>query len=133
LLLVTITVFECKRLSIDIENERKDEYVTGHKKTSGGIQRFKLEVHGKEHKIAGMIGYIQTGTYLDWQKTINNCIDNLCGKPDENGLCWNECEHINTIEYDEKNNKYHGKSLHPRKTKPDITIHHLWVNMLGCN
>jgi len=124
-----ITVFECKRLSTDIGSERKDEYVTGHENTSGGIQRFKLEAHGKEHGIVGMIGYVQTGTYLSWKETINNCIDDLCGKPDENGLCWNKCEHINTLEYDEKNNKYHGKSLHPRKTKPDITIHHLWINM----
>jgi len=124
-----ITVFECKRLSTDTGGERKDEYVTGHENISGGIQRFKLEVHGKEHKIVGMIGYVQTGTCLNWQETNNNCIDELCGKPDENGLCWSKCEHINTIEYDEKNNKYHGKSLHPRKTKSDITIHHLWVNM----
>ena len=49
---------------------------------------------------------------------------------DENDLCWNKYEHINTIEYDEKSRKYHGKSLHPRKTEPDITIHHLWVNMI---
>ncbi|WP_461255671.1 hypothetical protein [Treponema sp. R80B11-R83G3] len=76
-----------------------------------------------------MIGYVQTGTCLNWHETINNCIDDLCGKPDENDLCWNKCEHINTIEYDGKSNKYHGKSLHPRKTEPDITIHHLWINM----
>ena len=124
-----ITVFECKRLSSDTGENRKDEYVTGHKNTTGGIQRFKLEVHGKEHKIVGMIGYIQTGTYLDWQKNINNYIDELCGEPDENGLYWSKYEYLNVIEHDDKNNKYHGKSLHPRKTKPDITIHHLWVNM----
>jgi len=124
-----ITVFECKRLSTDIGSERKDEYVTGHENISGGIQRFKLEAHGKKHRIVGMIGYVQTGTCLNWQETINNCIDDLCGKPDENGLCWNKSEHINTIKHDGKSDKYHGKSLHPRKTKSDITIHHLWVNM----
>jgi len=124
-----ITVFECKRLTKAIGRDRTDEYVTGHEKTDGGIQRFKLEVHGKEHEIVGMIGYIQSGTYLEWLETINNCIVNLCDKPDENGLHWNKSELLNTIEHDEENRKYHGKSIHPRKTKPDITIHHLWVNM----
>ncbi|MDR0472537.1 MAG: hypothetical protein LBH43_02530 [Treponema sp.] len=123
-----ITVFECKRLSIDTGEKRKDEYVTGHENISGGIQRFKIEAHGEKHRIVGMIGYIQTGTCLDWQKTINNCIDGLCDKQDKDGLYWNKHENLKTIEYDEKRNKYHGKSIHPRKTKPDITIHHLWVN-----
>jgi hypothetical protein len=124
-----VTVFECKRLTTDIGKERVDEYVTGHEKTGGGIQRFKLEVHGKEHEIVGMIGYVQTGTCPEWLNTINTCIDGLCGKPDENSLSWTRDERINTVEHDDKNGKYYGKSLHQRKTKPNITIHHLWVNM----
>jgi hypothetical protein len=124
-----ITVFECKRLTKSIKGKRTNEYVTGHIHTGGGIQRFKLEAHGKDHEIVGMIGYVQTGTCFEWLKTINICIDGLCGKPDENGLCWTKDEYIKTIEHDEKNSKYHGKSLHPRKTSPNITIHHLWINM----
>ena len=128
-----ITVFECKRLTTNTGKERKDEYVTGHKEICGGIQRFKLEAHGKDHKVVGMIGYVQTGTCSEWQKIINDCIDALGDKSDKNGLCWSKKEHINTIEQDEKKGKYHGKSLHPRITKPDITIHHLWINMQGHN
>jgi hypothetical protein len=126
---VPITVFECKRLTVAITGERKDEYVTGHEETGGGIQRFKLEVHGKEHEIVGMIGYVQTGTCPEWLETINTCIDDLSDKPDENGLCWTKDECIATVDHDEKNGKYYGKSLHQRKTRPKITIHHLWVNM----
>jgi len=72
-----ITVFECKRLTKAIGGKRTDEYVTGHKDRTGGIQRFKLEAHGKKHKIVGMIGYIQSGSCFEWLETINNCIDNL--------------------------------------------------------
>jgi hypothetical protein len=125
-----ITVFECKRLSDKIEKKRKDEYVTGHKDVSGGIQRFRLEKHGKDHKIVGMIGYVQTGTCLEWQKTVNSCIEKLCGEPDENGLLWNKEEYLNLTEHDEKNDKSFCKSLHQRITKENITIYHLWVNML---
>ena len=124
-----ITVFECKRLSKTLPKDRKDEYVTGYKKTTGGIQRFKLEVHGKDHEIVSMIGYVQTGICSEWQKTINNCIDDLCNKPDENGLCWIKDEHLKAIEFDKKKGKSYCKSIHPRITKPNITIHHLWVNM----
>ena len=125
----SITVFECKCLSATLPKDRKDEYVTGHKKTTGGIQRFKLEAHGKEHEIVGMIGYVQTGSCSEWRETINNCIDDLCCKPDENGLYWTEDEYLNIVEYDKIKNKLYSKSIHPRITKPDITIHHLWVNM----
>jgi hypothetical protein len=124
-----ITVFECKRLTTDIGKQRVDEYVTGHEKKDGGIQRFKLEAHGKEHDIVGMIGYVQTGTCPEWLTTINTCIDGLCGKPDENGLCWTKEECINMVEYDDKKDRHYGKSLYQRKTRPNITIHHLWINM----
>ena len=124
-----IIVFECKRLTAMVAKERKDEYVTGHKEITGGIQRFKLEVHGKEHEIVGMIGYVQSSTCSEWQETVNNCIDDLCSGSDEHGLSWTKDEHLNTVERDEMEGKLYSKSIHPRITKLDITIHHLWVNM----
>jgi hypothetical protein len=123
-----ITVFECKRLPVE-ENNRKDEYVTGHEKTAGGIQRIKLGLHGSKHTIVGMIGYIQKETCPEWQKVINRCIDSLCGKPDENNLIWDASEHLIEVEYDIKHRKYHGISKHPRTNFPVVTIHHLWVEM----
>jgi hypothetical protein len=124
-----ITVFECKRLPVEGKN-RKDEYVTGHEKITGGIQRIKLELHGKRHTIMGMIGYVQKDSCPEWQMRINNCIDSLCGKPDENSLIWNTGEYLVEIEYDIKHRKYHGISKHPRSTVPDVIVHHLWVEMI---
>jgi hypothetical protein len=123
-----ITVFECKRLPEE-EKGIKDEYVTGHEQRTGGIQRIKLELHGKRHTVVGMIGYIQKDSCPEWQIIINNCIDGLCGKPDENNLIWNTGEHLAEIEYDIKHRKYHGISKHPRTTVPAVIIHHLWVEM----
>jgi hypothetical protein len=79
-----------------------------------------------------MIGYIQKGKCPEWQKVINKCIDNLSGKPDENGLTWSTDEYLTEIEYDTINRKYHGISRHSRKTIMDVIIHHLWVEM-GCS
>jgi hypothetical protein len=125
-----ITVFECKQLPAK-EKNRKDEYVTGHEQITGGIQRIKLELHGKRHMVVGMIGYVQKETCPEWQKVINECIDSLCGKPDENGLIWDTNEHLTEIEYDIKHRKYHGISKHHRITVPDVIIHHLWVEMIS--
>jgi hypothetical protein len=123
-----ITVFECKRLPEE-ERNRKDEYVTGHEKRTGGIQRFKLKLHGKKHNVVGMIGYVQKGTCFEWQKVINDCIDSLCGKPDENNLTWDGYEHLTEIEYDITHRKYYSISKHPRSRFSSVTIHHLWIEM----
>jgi hypothetical protein len=125
-----ITVFECKRLP-EKEKDRKDEYVTGHKHKTGGIQRIKLGLHGKNHNIVGMIGYVQKITCPDWQNIINGCINSLCGKPDENDLKWDIDEYLAEREYDTKSRKYYGISKHPRGTIPDVIIHHLWIEMIS--
>ncbi|MDR1175937.1 MAG: hypothetical protein LBK83_10775, partial [Treponema sp.] len=125
-----ITVFECKRLPEE-EKNRKDEYVTGHKETTGGIQRIKLGLHGKKHNVVGMIGYVQKGTCSEWQKVINECIDSLCGKPDENDLTWDTGEYLTETEYDMESRKYYGVSKHPRSTISDVIIHHLWIEMIS--
>jgi len=124
-----IIVFECKRLTKDVSRKREDEYVTGHKETGGGIQRFKMEIHGQFHKIVGMIGYMQTGSFQDWKNKINCCIIELSKNPDENGLNWNINEQLETIKCDNEVKKYYAKSRHQRKTKANITIHHLWIDM----
>jgi hypothetical protein len=126
-----IIVFECKRLTKDIGGKRVDEYVTGHKETGGGIQRFKMEVHGQYHEIVGMIGYMQTGTFQKWKDKINYCIAELSKKPDENDLNWNINEQLTTFKHDNYKKKYYSKSIHKRKTKSNITIHHLWIDMTG--
>jgi hypothetical protein len=120
-----ITVFECKLLP----PSKKNEYIITHKDTLGGIQRFKLKAHGKDHNIVGMIGYVQKKNCMEWQKEINTCIDSLCEIRDENGLSWSTREHLSEIEFDITNRKYHGVSNHPRRGISEITIHHLWVEM----
>ena len=124
-----IIVFECKRLTKDVSRKREDEYVTGHKETGGGIQRFKMEVHGQYHEIVGMLGYMQTGSFQDWINKINCCIIELSKKPDENGLNWNINEQLTTFKHDNDRKEYYAKSIHKRKTKSNITIHHLWIDM----
>ncbi len=77
-----ITVFEGKRLTVGTKKFRQKEYVIGHDKDGkykpcGGIERFKLSLHGRNFSRAGMIGYIQDGTPNSWHNQINAWIDEL--------------------------------------------------------
>jgi hypothetical protein len=64
---------------------------------------------------------------------VNECIDSLCGKPDENNLIWDANEHLTEAEYDMKHRKYHGTSKYSRTNIPAVAIHHLWVEMTSQN
>ena len=77
-----ITVFEGKRLTNQLQKKRYREYVIGHEENGkhiscGGIERFKLGIHGAKLNFAGMIGYMQDGTPESWQKRINSWICEL--------------------------------------------------------
>jgi len=50
---------------------REREYVTGGTEKSGGIQRFKLGLHGAQQEAGAMIGYIQDKDPKSWQSSIN--------------------------------------------------------------
>lgn len=123
-----ITVFECKRLPLP-EKNRKDEYVIGYKKPTGGIQRIKLEKHGKYHDVIGMIGFVQENIFQYWQDTINNCIKRISSTLYARERYWTDQEILQEIEHDQFGRKYHGISIHPRITMEDIVIHHLWIQL----
>jgi hypothetical protein len=145
-----ILVAECKRLY----NSNK-EYVTGGKKDSGGIQRFKLGQHGGKHDIAIMIGYIQDKSPKDWHIKINKWISFLAvGRWGDDFDCpefesikqeayesckmlnpycceWNNNEILGTLTEDTISGTASCNSTHSRENSStsEIEIHHLWVVM----
>ena len=126
-------VLECKRLpapSID----REKEYVSGGKDDkSGGIQRFKLALHGKNLNIAVIIGYIQEHTAGYWLHKINEWI--LDFSKDKNADCcdWHKNEILRIIEQDRGKIISRYSSSHNRiinnKPAKNIEINHLWLLM----
>jgi len=125
-----VLVIECKRLparSLDYEKE----YVTGTKpnKKSGGIQRFKLGLHGAKHNLAAMIGYIQDRFECDWHATINGWISELVSNPIGDGCVWTANETLNPLTADIKRGVVSYCSLHNRISGNKIEIHHLWIVM----
>lgn len=128
-----VLVIECKRLPAPSPKERKKEYVTGLKpnKIGGGIQRFKLGLHGAKHDLAAMIGYIQDSSH-DWYSTINKWISELVENPIGDGNTWHKNETLRMLEEDTIIGiaKYH--SVHNRigdVANNKIELYHLWVKM----
>jgi len=121
-----ITVLEAKRLPAPTK-ARKDEYVTGCTETSGGIQRFRLCLHGQEHDTAGMIGYIQKDGVESAHRHINNSFARITGCTD--GLEWAREDSLKPLEVDRSCGKARTESVHSRCDGTIIRLHHLWIEM----
>ena len=128
-----ISVFEGKRLTKQLQKNRRREYVIGHEekgkhKTCGGIERFKFGIHGAELDCAGgaggMIGYIQDGTSESWQNKINTWICELCRIPCS--PAWSMQEQL---EYRKSNGRISEYLSIVNRTKDALHLTHLWIDV----
>lgn len=126
----TILVLEGKRIPAP-SSDREKEYVTGTTsgKISGGIQRFKMGLHGAEHNLVAMIGYVQARTPRYWQKKINEWIVQLASDSVVDGCEWTVYETLKPVAADIAKGVLSYRSLHNRISGNKIEIHHLWIAM----
>jgi len=126
-------VFECKRLPPPPSKDREIEYVTGGKNNkSGGIQRFKLGLHGAKLNMVGMIGYVQERSTVDWYRQINSWISELASGVREDCCIWKDSEQLQEFNRDERSGIANCRSVHDRignVSSSELIIHHLWVAM----
>jgi hypothetical protein len=125
-----VLVIECKRLPAP-SADREKEYVTGTdpNKKSGGIQRFKLGLHGREFDMAAMVGYVQAQTFQEWHKKINGWLSELKNSTTKDGCVWADDEILNLIEEDAAKGVSNYHSTHCRVSGKKIELHHLWIVM----
>lgn len=127
-------VLEGKRLPPP-SKDREKEYVTGDYgdkiKTSGGIQRFKMGVHGAALDRAAMIGYVQERSVNDWYHDINKWIAKLAGNsPTTDGCIWTIGEILEPLVASESKGDAFYRSVHSRvDCKSNIKIYHIWIEM----
>ncbi len=123
-------VIEWKRLPAPTK-DREMEYVTGHAGMSGGLQRFKLGLHGASLEIAAMVGYVQDNDLDSWLVRINGWITSLNGTDCSQGCHWSSTEQIGDYRLIKRARVASGKSRHPRSSPAgsEIQIHHFWVSM----
>lgn len=125
-----ITVFEGKRLTTKLPEKRRREYVIGHEKGGkdircGGIERFKLTIHGGKLNHAGMIGYLQDGTPDSWQEKVNAWICDLCSQPFD--PAWSEREQLTPQKTDGRVTEY---SSVVNRDNSELHLTHLWIDLV---
>lgn len=127
----TILLIEGKRLPPP-SKAREKEYVTGEKESSGGIQRFKLGLHGDGHDIAVIIGYLQKNSPTYWHKEINRWIVELSSGTITDNCTWSLKETLDDLVEDQKIGVAKCFSMHNKmgiNIIDNITLYHLWVVM----
>jgi hypothetical protein len=124
-------VIEAKRLPSP-RKDREREYVCGIAKASGGIQRFKLGLHGKDVETAAIVGYIEKQSARHWHATINTWIGDLASKKSADGCVWTDADVLGELICDEEQGLSATESNHQREGKcltNSIHLHHFWVIM----
>ncbi len=115
-------IVESKILPAPPPKEREMEYVTGDKK-NGGIERFKIEKHGKGINNCGLIGFVKKDSFEYWKNQINDWIDKLS----ENDTFWNTDEKLK-IDKISSNYSFLNSIAH-REKADNISICHFWIDI----
>ncbi|HLO56602.1 MAG TPA: hypothetical protein VK169_20060 [Saprospiraceae bacterium] len=122
---------EAKRLSTSIPNNREKEYVLGSdpNKFTGGIERFKQNVHGVKLDHSALIGYVQDKDGNHWFNVVNCWIQELIDNNVKSPLQWISNDLlINTCGFkDLRYAKFTSESEKIDKTK--INLNHYFVNL----
>lgn len=119
-------VLEGKRLPAPVSN-REREYVVGQGQISGGIQRFKLGLHGARLPRAAIVGYIQGNTVQHWFTSINVWINDLAHGNDG----WTTTDCLDDLKIDTATQVARCSSRHSRidSDTSEIELTHLWIKM----
>lgn len=124
-------VLEGKRLPAP-SSDREREYVSGRAKKSGGIQRFKLALHGAQQTTAAIVGYVQSGNLREWLSRINEWIGDEAESKDTTGEDWSLAEQLRDFKDDAQKRIAVCSSAHPRDKSAvsgQIKLRHFWVAM----
>jgi hypothetical protein len=124
-----IFVIEGKRLPSPAR-AREREYLTGFKDMSGGVQRFRLCLHGKAHSTAMLVGYIQSGDAKSWHKKLNTWINSLADSAEDSTCTWTKQDEFGKLSTTCNNRTFRCQSKHSRTgVASDIRLVHLWTLM----
>lgn len=111
---------------------RQREYVTGDPARTGGIQRFKLGLHGAQCAVAAIIGYPAKGTPSLWHDRINLWIRELAGLRPFEGEHRGIDEQLTGFAEDTAAGWAASNSAHPGTVgcaSTSIRPQHLWIMM----
>jgi hypothetical protein len=120
-----IFIIEAKRLPTPTK-EREKEYVVGKTQNgnpNGGIERFKLEKHGKGLNECGIIGYVEKHDFDYWYTQINLWIQELSVIEKSK---WSIDECLNKIEFNQNSTYCHSLVI---RSNQNLKLHHFWIKI----
>jgi len=113
-------IVESKILPAPPPKTREKEYVIGENK-NGGIERFKIEKHGKGLNKCGIVGFVENERFEFWKDKVNSWINDLSSNDD----FWNKDEKIIIKEHTKISAFLH--SIAHRKEENDLLLYHFWI------
>lgn len=125
---VPFLVIEGKRLPAPT-SDREREYVTGLAEVSGGIQRFRMGLHGKDLPQALIVAYVQKEDVAHWHRTINGWITALENTGEDKTCEWTAKDALSDLVSDGEAKSSRCESWHLRKDLLGIRLVHLWICM----
>lgn len=125
-----IFVIEAKILPTPLPASREKEYVvgenfkpSGEKVCNGGIERFKLEIHGFSLSNSGLIAFIERDSFTDWIIKIDKWIEELSLI----NPSWSNEEKLQYLEI--LDDYSYLKSIAKIDISKEIVLHHFWINL----
>ena len=86
----------------------------GFDEKSGGIQRFRLCLHGRSVADAVLVGYVQSGEVASWLVTINGWITALSSSNDDTTCVWGDGDRLVGLRDDGRAKASRCESRHSR-------------------
>ena len=121
---------EAKRLPTPGHN-REREYVIGHQKPKGAIERFKKGIHGENLNYAAVIGYVQNEDFDYWFLKVNGWIEELIKA---SPTAWMADDKLRKMaESNDQLTKFESDNIRiPAKSSSDkIRLFHFWITLVN--
>ncbi|MGM0504939.1 MAG: hypothetical protein ACQESQ_09995 [Bacteroidota bacterium] len=121
---------EAKRLPT-LPKSREKEYVVGndYKKPSGGIERFKLNLHGINLSESALVAFVQSGSLKGWYHQINEWISLLTVESNNPDLEWTNEDMLKNICGYKKAELSRFTSVNKKNNNTTIQLFHYLIDL----
>lgn len=116
---------ECKRLPTPSDREKR-EYLHTFKGRTGGVQRFRDSLHGGNHDLAAIIGFVQHANGPWWHSKLQRWVAAFIRA---RVARWSAAEAPGRMRWHEPGVVLRFSSSHPRSGRTPIALEHLLVEM----
>jgi hypothetical protein len=125
----TLMAIEAKRLPSPPPKSREREYLVGSKRKNGGVERFKLGIHGSNAAAWTMLAYVQKPDFTTWHQRVNSWIEEIASNSSLWGL-WETSEKLEGVTQRATTARYRSRHKRRRNGSSElIEITHLWVSL----